>query len=79
LNALDEPKSDRGIDEPSARSTASNDTARRLAEAGYKWHSDVLNSDLPYIRGPFLPSGARRKGAIVRDAVIAGLVNKQVK
>ena len=34
----------------SPRATATNDTFRRLAKAGYKWHGDVLDTDLPYIQ-----------------------------
>ena len=32
----------------SPRSTPSVNTARLLAEAGYEWHGDYLNDDLPY-------------------------------
>jgi peptidoglycan/xylan/chitin deacetylase (PgdA/CDA1 family) len=32
----------------SPRGTAGEDTVRRLIDAGYKWHSDGLDSDLPY-------------------------------
>jgi peptidoglycan/xylan/chitin deacetylase (PgdA/CDA1 family) len=33
----------------SPRSTPSFNTARLLAEAGYDWHGDYLNDDLPYL------------------------------
>jgi peptidoglycan/xylan/chitin deacetylase (PgdA/CDA1 family) len=33
----------------SPRSTPSLNTARLLAEAGYDWHGDYLNDDLPYL------------------------------
>lgn len=34
----------------SPRATANNETFRRLVKAGYKWHGDVLDTDLPYIQ-----------------------------
>lgn len=34
----------------SPRATASANTARLLAEAGYTWYGDVLDDDLPYVQ-----------------------------
>lgn len=34
----------------SPRVTSSNDSQRRLARAGYRWHGDALDCDLPYVQ-----------------------------